>query len=250
MRDLLAGDVLGTYQDAVSRLDLQKILELGPLPRVQILEDQIERAGDTVRLKVRLFNNAGGIGPRLIWRVNGQTQGETEPEILKGRATNGEPVVVTQALRIHPTRENIVTVTAYNGAGLLATVPVAYRIDRFGVTPAGQPRPRMFILAVGVDGYIGPALTPLIFAVKDVRTLALKLKAAAEAGGYDRVTIVGAGRGPRPHRRDRSRLRRDRGRGALPRRARRAARRPRQVGPRPLLLFRLSTRASAAGAPC
>ena len=59
----------------------------GPLPTIELLEDRIERAGNSVRLKVRLFNNeGGGIGNKLIWRVNGQTQGSTQPEALRGLA--------------------------------------------------------------------------------------------------------------------------------------------------------------------
>ena len=122
-----------------------------------------------MRLKVRIFNNeGGGIGKRLIWRVNGQTAGDTEPAALQALADRNGPVTVTQSLKLDPTRENIVTVTAYNGAGLLATLPLRYKIDRFGATPVGEARPRMFILAVGVDGYSDPALTPLKLAVGDV----------------------------------------------------------------------------------
>jgi WD40 repeat protein len=191
LQELLSGDVLGKHQDEASKLNLQKILDSGPVPTLELLEDQIERAGDTVRLKIRIFNNEGGsIGKRLIWRVNGQTAGDTVPAALQVLADRNGPVTVTQSLKLDPTRENIVTVAAYNGAGLLATLPLRYKIDRFGATPVGEARPRMFILAVGADGYSDPALTPLKLAVGDVRDLAAELKASAEGGGYEKAEIV------------------------------------------------------------
>jgi hypothetical protein len=191
LHELLSGDVLRKHEDEASKLNLQKILDSGPAPTLELLDNEVERAGDTVRLKVRIFNNeGGGIGKRLIWRVNGQTTGDTEPVALRAPTDPNGPVTVTQALRLDPARENLVTVTAYNGAGLLATLPLRYKIDRFGTTPVGEARPRMFILAVGVDGYSDPALTPLKLAVGDVRTLASQLKASAEAGGYEKAEIV------------------------------------------------------------
>ena len=183
--------MLRKHEDEASKLNLQKILDSGPAPTLDLLENEIERAGDTVRIRVRIFNNeGGGIGKRLIWRVNGQTAGETQPAALQALANPNGPVTVTQALKLDPSRENIVTVTAYNGAGLLATLPLRYKIDRFGATPVGEARPRMFILAVGVDSYSDPALTPLKLAVKDVSTLARDLKASAEAGGYEKAEII------------------------------------------------------------
>ena len=190
LRELLSGDVLRKHEDEASKLDLQKILDSGPAPTLELLDNEVERAGDTVRLRVRIFNNeGGGIGKRLIWRVNGQTAGETQPAGLQALANPNGPVTVTQALKLDPGRENIVTVAAYNGAGLLATLPLRYRIDRFGATPVGEARPRMFILAVAVDSYNDPALTPLKLAVKDVSILARDLKAPAEAGGYEKAEI-------------------------------------------------------------
>lgn len=188
---VLTGDPLRLYEDAVSKLNLQKIVDSGPAPTVELFEDGIERAEDSVRIKVRLFNNeGGGIGERLIWRVNGKTQGQTEPPELKDRDGSGDPVVVTQALRFDPARENTVIVTAYNKAGLLSSTPLVIRIDKYGATPASEPRPRMFILAVGVNGYTEPALTPLKLAVNDVQSLARSIKLVAEAGGYENAAIV------------------------------------------------------------
>ena len=200
LRDLLALDVWKRYEEEASKLNLEEIIQKsGAPPTVQFI-DSFERAGNAVRLKVNLFNNAGGgIGEQLIFRVKdqsqggtdpGQTQGETEPAELKGLKTSRGPVVVTHVLNLDPSKKYIVSVTAFNGAGNLASKPVEYRIDKFGETPAEQPRPRMFILAIGVDSYTGPNLKPLNYAVNDVKELSKALKAAAEAGGYDPPTEI------------------------------------------------------------
>ena len=105
VQELLSGDVLRKHEDEASKLDLQRILNSGPAPTLDLLENEIERAGDTVRLKVRIFNNeGGGIGKRLIWRVNGQTAGETQPAALQALANPNGPVTVTQALKLDPSR--------------------------------------------------------------------------------------------------------------------------------------------------
>ncbi len=191
VQELLSGDPLRKHADEASKLNLQTILDTGSAPTLELLDDEIERAGDTVHLKVRIFNNeGGGIGRRLVWRVNGQAAGDIAPAALKALANPNGPVVVGQSLTLDPTRENIISVTAYNKAGVLATLPLRYKLDRFGITPVGEARPRMFILAIGVDGYTDPALTPLKLAGGDVRSLATSLKASAEAGGYERAEIV------------------------------------------------------------
>ncbi len=43
-----------------------------------------EKVGDTVKLTMRIVDTGGGIGPRVVWRVNGKTQGNLEPAALKG----------------------------------------------------------------------------------------------------------------------------------------------------------------------
>jgi hypothetical protein len=88
-----------------------------------------------------------------MWKVNGQTQGRVEPEELKGRQTwSPDAATLTETLRIDPGRDNVVELTAYIGKGLLATPPKRIVVPRIGSATA-EERPRMFVLAVGVDAY-------------------------------------------------------------------------------------------------
>jgi WD40 repeat protein len=153
VRELLKGDLKGAYKDAAFHLDLEKILDTGPAPAIEHLEGKTERAGNTIKLAVSIVDKGGGIGPRVIWKVNGQTQGRVKPEELKdaqgltlGRFT------LTETLRIDPGRDNVVELTAYNGKGLLATPPKRIVVPRIGPATAKE-RPRMFVLAIGVDEY-------------------------------------------------------------------------------------------------
>jgi hypothetical protein len=53
-------------------------------------------------------------------------------DIISPPATTGGGFrVVTQTLRIDPTRKNVVEITAYNGQGLLASLPYHLEIDKF-----------------------------------------------------------------------------------------------------------------------
>ena len=165
VEEALKGDPQGTHKDAAYHLNLEKILDSGPAPRVEHLEKKTERAGDTIKLAVRIVDEGGGIGSRVVWRVNGQTQGRTEPVELKGaQAPSQSAFTLTETFRIDASKENIVELTAYNGAGLLATPPYRITIDKFGATT--EERPRMHVLAIGVDKYRMPDLE-LKYAVKD-----------------------------------------------------------------------------------
>jgi hypothetical protein len=54
VEELLKGDPEGKYQDAVSILNLEKILDSGPAPQIELREKSTELVGGTVRLSVRL----------------------------------------------------------------------------------------------------------------------------------------------------------------------------------------------------
>src|SRR5262249_37702194 len=129
VRERLAGDPLRRYAKEAAQLNLEEILASGVPPEIELIRR--EMAGDSVRLTVRLFNNtSGGIGTKLKWRVNGVLQGETEPEALKAAAARTGPVTVTQSLKLDPKRENVITVTAYNGRNLLATRPFRIQVSK------------------------------------------------------------------------------------------------------------------------
>ena len=155
-----------------------EVLDSGPAPRIEHLEGRTERRGDTVKLAVRIVDAGGGIGARVVWRVNGQTQGNVEPGELKGAQTPSLGAFpLTETLRIEPGKDNIVELTAYNGKGLLATPPLRITVPKFGAT--AEERPRMHVLAIGVDKYRMPDLK-LNYAANDASRFC---KALEEVGG-------------------------------------------------------------------
>jgi len=191
VRQRLTGDVTRQYQSAAARLNLEKILNSGPVPEIKLLDKRTDAAGQTIQLSVSLSHTIGkGIGRRLIWRLNGTTVGETKPAELQNTQDSRGPITVSQGIKIDPSQDNVVTVTAFNEAGLLATAPYEIEIDHFGVQAKDQPRSRMFIVAIGVNDYDTPQLAHLNFPVRDVQTLAAAFKNVAEAGGYDSAEIL------------------------------------------------------------
>jgi hypothetical protein len=77
VEQLLMGDPEGKYADAASKLNLQTILDSGPAPQIEEIPGRkTERAGDTIKVTLRLVDTGGGIGEKVVWRVNGVTQGE------------------------------------------------------------------------------------------------------------------------------------------------------------------------------
>ncbi|TIX18967.1 MAG: hypothetical protein E5W97_29500 [Mesorhizobium sp.] len=147
VRELLTGDVDGTYADAASKLQLATILNSGSVPQITLLSKKTETAGDTARITVRIVDTGGGIASKVVWRVNGQTQGDnTTP------SPSPEGFVdMTASLRLDPSKPNIIDVTAYNGAGLLRSDTLSLKVDAFGVTKSGGPR--LVVLAIGVGAY-------------------------------------------------------------------------------------------------
>jgi Caspase domain/WD domain, G-beta repeat len=148
---VLNGDLEGKYADAASKLNLETIVESGPPPQIEGLVDKADRAGDTIRLAVRITGRGGGVGPRVVWRVNGVTQGNTTPSALAEIEGPLATIVISETLRLVSGQTNTVDVTAYNRAGLVASLPYSITVDKFGATTTA--RPRMFVLALGVNKY-------------------------------------------------------------------------------------------------
>ncbi|MGJ5074782.1 caspase family protein [Bradyrhizobium oligotrophicum] len=192
VQERLTGDVTGRYQSAKARLDLEKILDSGPVPKIEHLELRTDAAGETIQVTVQLSHTIGkGIGRRLIWRLNGTPVGETEPPELRNAKDARGPIAISQGIKVDPDMDNIVTVTAYNGADLLATEPYLIKIDRFGLqSKETEPRSRMFIVEIGVNDYKAHQLKHLDFPVNDVRALAEAFKNVAEAGGYEKPVEI------------------------------------------------------------
>lgn len=148
---VLKGDLEGKYKDATFKLNLESVLESGPAPQIEHLAEKDDRAGDTIRLSLRISGKGGGVGKRIIWKVNGVTQGNTTPSALASSNGPLASAVVTETLKLVPGQTNVIEATAYNNAGLVATPPFEIKGDKFGTTTT--ERPRMFVLAVGVNNY-------------------------------------------------------------------------------------------------
>jgi hypothetical protein len=122
---------------------------------------------------VRITDTGGGIGSKVVWRVNGKTQGDLTTADLQGRPNPGRTVVMTQGLKVDAGQSNTVEITAYNGADLLASLPLKMTVDPFGVTT--QRRPRLHVLAIGVEKYAMKEYG-LHYAVKDAKDFGDALK--------------------------------------------------------------------------
>jgi uncharacterized caspase-like protein len=83
--------------------------------------------------------------------------------------------------------ENTLEAVAYNAGNMLASHPVALTV-RWSA-PADQPRPRLFVLAVGINAYVNSLFQPLSLAVPDANAFAAAMKAAGQ-GFYADVVVT------------------------------------------------------------
>ena len=95
----------------------------------------------------------------------------------RGRSNEGRRGyrIVWQLLRIDLGRRNVIEITAYNGTGLLASLPYHLEIDKFG---EATERPRMFMVAVGVSHY-AKADWSLKYAADDAKVIGDRLRDVA-----------------------------------------------------------------------
>ena len=121
VEERLKGDPMAHYKNAVFKLNLNEILDSGPAPQIDEVIGKSEVTGNSIKVTVRLVDVGGGIGKKLLWRVNGKTSGDVEPAELKDvKASAGNSVVLLRTFNIDPSKDNEITVRAYNGRGLVA----------------------------------------------------------------------------------------------------------------------------------
>jgi hypothetical protein len=182
VREKLAGDPDGKVREAAARLDLAKLIDSGRVPSVAIVSHKAQDTSptDLVTVEARIVDRGGGIG-RAEWRINGITVGVVEP----AAAPAGQPVVLKQAMALDP-GDNAIELTAYNSANLVASVPGRARITWTGSEPTA--RPRLYVLAVGINDYLDGNLK-LTYAVPDASTLADAFKEAGQ-GHYEEVSVI------------------------------------------------------------
>jgi len=194
VREAMAGDPNGEVRRAAEVVNLEKVLDSGPAPEVQITSpEQGSKSGsDLVTVAVRIKDRGKGIG-RIEWRINGVTVG-----VLNAPANAGKLYEVKRELALDR-GANAIEVVAYNASNLLASLPAQTSIAYTG--PAGAAKPKLHILAIGINAYEDNGWVPpgsdrreyfpaLEQSVGDAKALAAEMRKAAAPLYGDRVQVT------------------------------------------------------------
>jgi WD40 repeat protein/uncharacterized caspase-like protein len=194
VREKLAGDPRSLVREAASALDLNKVIASGTAPEVRLsLPGRALGAtnvdASNVSVEAEITDRGGGIG-RVEWRVNGVTAGIDTPT----SAGAGQAARLARGLALDP-GNNDITVVAYNGANLIASVPARLNVTAQPAVPPIAPapvpnaapsqapvaaaKPRLFALVAGVNSYVEKRIAQLKLAVPDAQAVAEGLKKAA-----------------------------------------------------------------------
>jgi WD40 repeat protein len=192
VREALAGDPEGEVKRAAEVINLDKVIDSGPAPFVEITSHPPGNKSETdlVTVAAHIQDRGKGIG-RIEWRVNGIATGVTNAPA--GAAPAYE---VKQILALDP-GENEIEVVAYNARNLLASLPAKTTITYSG--PADVVKPKLYVLAIGINAYRDPGWTPpgaarsehfppLSLAVDDAKSVAEAFTKAAD-GLYSDVRV-------------------------------------------------------------
>ncbi len=203
VREALAGDPNGEVKRAAEVINLDKVLDSGPPPFVELKRssqyptakgDLVNRSRpDLVTVAAHITDRGRGIG-RIEWRVNGITVG-----VANTPANAGSMYEAKRELALDP-GENKIEVIAYNARNLLASLPAQTTIAYTG--PADRVKPKLYILAIGINaygdrGWAPPGadrieyFPPLGLAVADAKAFAAELQKAG-AGLYSEVRVTTA----------------------------------------------------------
>jgi WD40 repeat protein len=192
VREALAGDRDGEVRKAAEIINLDKVLDSGPAPLVEITSRPPESKSnaDLVAVSARISDRGKGIG-RIEWRINGMTIGVTSAPVGAGLVYE-----VKRELALDP-GNNAIEVVAYNRSNLLASLPAQTIIAYTG--PPDRVKPKLHVLAIGINAYIDrgwkppgaettEAFPPLRLAVND----AIAFAAAMQEGGSGQYARVRA----------------------------------------------------------
>ena len=185
VREALAGDPDGKVAAAAAKLDLGKVVASGLPPRIVALTSREGDSvgGDTVEVSADIEVRSGGVG-RVEWRVNGIVQGAGGRGLSRPAAQARATVRLEQRLFLVP-GENVVSVTVYNEADLIASDPEEIVVTS---TWTEVPRPKLHVLAAGVNDYFDSHLA-LNYATSDARALGQALERAGH-GLYESVEVT------------------------------------------------------------
>ncbi|WP_020181491.1 caspase family protein [Methylopila sp. M107] len=179
VREKLAGDPDGKVREAAARLDLNEILDSGrtPLAIVTSPTDRADLDKETATVEVSVEDRGGGIG-RVEWRVNGVTLGVDSRDEAKTAPRADKVIRLKRILALQP-GDNRIEVIAYNGRNLIASNSSAVVVRRAPDAQVGLAKPRLHVLAVGVNDYWDSRLN-LNYSVADANALAAAFRAAGE----------------------------------------------------------------------
>jgi WD40 repeat protein len=191
VREALTGDQNGEVKRAAEVINLEKVIESGPAPDVEItwpIRGTTSNA-DLVNVSARIQDRGKGIG-RIEWRVNGITAGVCHAACLD---RNNE---VRRQLALDP-GDNTIEVVAYNAKDVLASVPARTAVIYAGASDMKPPK--LHVLAIGINDYVDrggilPGETArryfakLELAVGDAKAVAAELKKMGE-GLYSDVRV-------------------------------------------------------------
>jgi WD40 repeat protein/uncharacterized caspase-like protein len=185
VREKLAGDPKGLVAAAAAKLDLTKIISSGSPPKLTVASpaDRADIGGaDKVTVEASLADRGGGIG-RVEWRVNGVTQGILErgvaladegagPSDSSASPAGGAPkdIVLKRTLAVDP-GDSRIEMVAFNAKNLVASEPVTITVHRDAPTAASLTKPKLHVLAVGVNDYWDGRLR-LSYAAPDATAIA------------------------------------------------------------------------------
>lgn len=191
----LAGDPDGLLKAAAAKLDLNRAVESGRAPTVAITSpaNASSVAKGEVSFEATVSDQGGGVG-RIEWRLNGQPVGienrgfqRIQDGVSGGTSPAGAAVKISQRI-VLDADDNVIEVVAYNTKGLVASQPARITIKAVGT--AVTAKPRLFVLAVGVNDYFDGRLK-LNYAAPDARSIAASFEKAGK-GLYESVKTVTA----------------------------------------------------------
>jgi hypothetical protein len=192
VREALAGDPDGELKRATEITNLDKVIDSGPAPLIEIIPRSPHRTSDTdlITVAAHIKDRGKGVG-RIEWRVNGIVTGVTN--VAAGAGPDYE---IQKALALDH-GDNAIEVVAYNARNLLASLPAHTTISFTGTADAVKPR--LHILAIGINAYHDTGWTPpgakapeyfppLALAVRDAESFAAELSEAGK-GFYGEVRV-------------------------------------------------------------
>jgi WD40 repeat protein len=184
VEEKIGGDIEGVVAAAADGLDMEKLLTAGPPPILRFTDLNPPVREGKVDLDIELKDAGGGIG-KLEWRINGVTSGISTRGLA--RVQSGPSRRETKSLFLQ-NGLNHIEVIAYNSNGSIASDPVSLELT---VANSEALRPRLFVLAVGVNAYFDSKFA-LNYAVPDAIAISKAFEKAGQhfEGGVQIVKVL------------------------------------------------------------